>query len=206
MFASLRCSAYWVSGPDEASDGLGGLAHLLLGLGAPGSGRVDDTVGQVLIEQPQSHRLQRLRHRRDLGEDVDAVLLVLDHPLQAAGLPLDAAQPLEVVVLALGRDVAVLMGGPRSLSPAFAIVRCRLRHGRLPLALRRCADRAVFAPILYPPIVFRNDHRFGRRSARSSWRGAGILPRDASQSPGSCSSSEESGPEQALDLLDLGLL
>ena len=68
---------------------------------------VDDAVAHVLLEQAEGDRLQRLRHRRDLGEDVDAVLLLLDHPLQAAGLALDAAQPLEVVVLAV--DVAVLV-------------------------------------------------------------------------------------------------
>src|SRR4029079_14211727 len=38
-------------------------------------------------------------HRGDLGQDVDAVLLLVDHPLQATGLPLDPAQPLEDVVL-----------------------------------------------------------------------------------------------------------
>src|SRR5688500_6640462 len=62
-------------------------------------------MAHVLLEQAQCDRLECLRHRGDLGEDVDAVLLVLDHALQAAGLALDAAQPLEVVVLAV--DVAV---------------------------------------------------------------------------------------------------
>src|SRR4051794_2517750 len=97
------------SGTDEAGDGLGGLADLLVGLGASGPRRLDDAVAEVLLEQPQRDGLQCLGHRRDLGEDVDAVLLVLDHPLQAAGLALDAAQPLEVLVLAV--DVAVLMVG-----------------------------------------------------------------------------------------------
>src|SRR3712207_6340834 len=94
------------SGPDEAGDRLGGLADLLVGLAAARLGGLDDAVRQVLLDQAERDRLQRLRHRRDPGEDVDAVLLVLDHPLQPAGLTLDAAQPLEVVVLAV--DVAVL--------------------------------------------------------------------------------------------------
>ena len=68
---------------------------------------VDDAVGQVLVEQAERDGLERLGHRGDLGEDVDAVLLLLDHPLQAAGLALDPAQPLEVVVL--GVEVAVLV-------------------------------------------------------------------------------------------------
>src|SRR5688500_19402311 len=64
-------------------------------------------MAHVLLEQAQCDRLECLRHRGDLGEDVDAVLLVLDHALQTAGLALDTAQPLEVVVLAV--DVAVLL-------------------------------------------------------------------------------------------------
>src|SRR3954462_1730700 len=89
------------SGPDQPRDRVGRLADLLVGLGAAGYGGGDDAVAQVLLEQAERDRLQRLRHRRHLGEDVDAVLLVLDHALQAAGLALDAAQPLEVVVLAV---------------------------------------------------------------------------------------------------------
>ena len=54
---------------------------------------------EVFAEQAESDRLQRARHRGHLGQDIDAVLLLLDHLLQAAGLPLDAAQSLKVVVL-----------------------------------------------------------------------------------------------------------
>src|SRR4051812_29525671 len=95
------------SGTDEPGDGLRGLAHLLLGLAAAGGRRLDEAVAHVLLEQTQRDRLECLRHRRHLGEDVDAVLLVLDHALQTAGLTLDAAEPLQVVVLAV--DVAVLV-------------------------------------------------------------------------------------------------
>src|SRR3954471_10183518 len=97
------------SGTDEAGDGLGGLADLLVGLAAAGLRRLDDAVTEVLFQETQRDRLEGLRHRRDLREDVDAVLLVLDHPLEAAGLALDPAQPLEVLVLAV--DVAVLVVG-----------------------------------------------------------------------------------------------
>src|SRR5690606_2194965 len=44
----------------------------------------------------------------DLGEDVDAVLLLVDHLLQATCLPLDPAQPLQVGVLVA--DVSVVVG------------------------------------------------------------------------------------------------
>src|SRR5687767_4460669 len=95
------------SGTDEARDGLGGFTDLLVGLPAAGPCGLDDAVTQVLLEQAEGDRLQGLRHGRDLGEDVDAVLLVLDHALQSARLALDATQPLEVLVLAV--DVAVLV-------------------------------------------------------------------------------------------------
>ncbi len=63
------------------------------------SGGVAHAVAHVLVEQTETHALQRLRDRDDLREHVDAVLVVVDHPLQAAHLALDAAQPLAVVVL-----------------------------------------------------------------------------------------------------------
>jgi hypothetical protein len=50
--------------------------------------------------------LRGLRHCRDLGEDVDAVLLVLDHALQPAGLALDPPEPAQILLLAA--DVPML--------------------------------------------------------------------------------------------------
>ena len=97
-------------GHDRTSRAIASTASVIfcVRLGAvTGAGGVDHAVREVLLEQADRDGLEGLRHRRDLGEDVDAVLLVLDHPLQPAGLALDAAQPLEVVVLAV--DVAVLV-------------------------------------------------------------------------------------------------
>ena len=48
--------------------------------------------------RPEPDALERLGDRRDLGEHVDAVLVVAHHALQPADLPLDPAQPVEVVV------------------------------------------------------------------------------------------------------------
>jgi hypothetical protein len=56
-------------------------------------------VAHVLVEEPEPDALQRLRHRDDLREHVDAVLVVVDHALEAAHLALDAAQPPAVVLL-----------------------------------------------------------------------------------------------------------
>ena len=52
--------------------------------------------------RPMRHGLQGLGHGGDLGEDVDAVDVLVDHPGDAADLALDAAQALEVVVLGVG--------------------------------------------------------------------------------------------------------
>ena len=58
-----------------------------------------------LVEQPDGHALERLGRRAHLGQHIDAVGVLLDHPLQPPHLALDAAQavgqPLLVVVAAL---------------------------------------------------------------------------------------------------------
>ncbi len=56
----------------------------------------------MIVEQTEGDALQRPRRGAHLGEDVDAVLVVLDHPLQTSDLALDAAQALEVGVLVGG--------------------------------------------------------------------------------------------------------
>ena len=64
--------------------------------------RARDAVLQVLVEQVQADTLQRLADGCDLGEDVDAVGVLVDHPLQATDLALDAAQPGEDLLLVVG--------------------------------------------------------------------------------------------------------
>lgn len=63
---------------------------------------------EVLVEQPESDRLERLGRGGDLGEDVDAVGLVLDHPLQPAHLTFDALEALEIGLLVLVVEVSVI--------------------------------------------------------------------------------------------------
>ncbi len=64
-----------------------------------------DAVLQVVVEQQQGHRLQSLRHRRDLFEHVDAVPVLVDHPLEAADLAFNFAEPLEhrILIVAASR-------------------------------------------------------------------------------------------------------
>src|SRR5580692_4413520 len=93
------------SGPHQAGDRVRGFADLRGGrVAAPGDG-LRDAVPQMVFQQAQRHRLQRPGHRRHLGQDVDAVLVVLDHLLQPADLALDPPQPLEVVLFVLGVSV-----------------------------------------------------------------------------------------------------
>src|SRR3954463_11516301 len=73
------------SGAHEPADGLGSLGELGLAVLAGG---LTDAVAEVVIEEQQGDRLQRLGGRADLGEHVDAVRLVLDLTLQSAHLAL----------------------------------------------------------------------------------------------------------------------
>src|SRR5215207_7189974 len=128
--AASRPSSYWRANfwaeapcdlelrAHEARDGVGGLAELLLGLFAAVLRSGEDAVGHVVVQQPESDGLERLRHRRHLGEDVDAVLLLGDHALQATRLALDALEPTQVLVfvgdVAVMAGLGVAHGGPRS--------------------------------------------------------------------------------------------
>src|SRR5207247_3586120 len=57
-----------------------------------------DAVANVLVQQPHAHRLQRRSGGVDLGQDVDAVLVLLDHPLDPTDRSLDPAQAIQQVL------------------------------------------------------------------------------------------------------------
>src|SRR5206468_5855429 len=59
---------------------------------------------QVIPQQLAPNASQRLLDRRYLHQDIGAVALLLDHFLQPSHLPLDASQPLLVLLLDLGID------------------------------------------------------------------------------------------------------
>ena len=93
----------------EALDGLEELTALLLGvLPVAGGERARDAVLDVLFEHLQRHRLESGVDGAELGEDVDAVAVVLDHLGDAPHLALDARQALEELVLV--RRVAIGLG------------------------------------------------------------------------------------------------
>src|SRR5262249_21925049 len=84
---------------DEARDRGRRLGDLVLGCRAALADRVGDARVQVTVEELERNGLERLRRGGDLREDVDAVRVVVDHPLYAPHLALDPAQPLADVVL-----------------------------------------------------------------------------------------------------------
>jgi hypothetical protein len=69
----------------------------------------DDAVAGVIVEQAERHLVERGLDGGDLGDDVDAVAVFLDHALDAAYLALEAPKALEQLVL--GSAVAALPGG-----------------------------------------------------------------------------------------------
>src|SRR5690606_13533274 len=88
MFRSLR-----VSGPEQPGARVSGLLDFRFGLGWIALGlRLGDAVRDVAFQEVERHGLQALGGGRDLGQDVDAVLVVLDHPLEPSDLALDALQ------------------------------------------------------------------------------------------------------------------
>jgi hypothetical protein len=60
---------------------------------------------QVLVEQTDRDALERASDRGDLGEDVDAIRVVVDHPLEAADLALDPPQSRPYRLLHLWRTL-----------------------------------------------------------------------------------------------------
>jgi hypothetical protein len=78
---------------------LGDLAPLR-GLVA-GSDRILDAVRDMIAQDFLFGPPQGGAHGRDLGDDIDAVAVVLDHAGEAADLPLDPLQPLEAGCLDL---------------------------------------------------------------------------------------------------------
>src|SRR4029453_1589935 len=99
--------------PGETSNGgQQVLALLPRDLGVARRERVGDAVPDVVLEQLDRDALQSGRDGGDLREDVDAGALVLDHPLDAANLPLDPVQALDQCLLV--GDVSVGHAGSPS--------------------------------------------------------------------------------------------
>src|SRR5699024_9163992 len=95
------------SGADETRDGRGGLLELRRTLLAAGAGGVEHAVLEVIVEETRRDSVQGPLQGADMGEDVDAVLLLVHRAVQTARLALDALEPCEVAGLV--GDVAVVV-------------------------------------------------------------------------------------------------
>jgi hypothetical protein len=79
--------------PPDSGHHLSGSRVLLAGLGS------DHARMGVPVEQPERDLIQRCLDRRDLSQNVNAVAVLLDHPLDAAHLALNTSQPrLELIL------------------------------------------------------------------------------------------------------------
>ncbi len=83
-----------------------------------------DAVLHVVVEHPQGDGLERRVDGAELREDVDAVAVVLDHPGDAAHLPLDPGEPAEQPFL-VGR---VAVGGCGRHRPHVTVPPYRMEH------------------------------------------------------------------------------
>ena len=108
----LRLQAAELARLREALHGGEQLVRLRARLGlVTGRDRAGDAVVDVVVEHLQADVLERGHRRPDLGEDVDAVALLLDHLLDPAHLPLDPTQSLadRVLVVAMFGHVRTLL-------------------------------------------------------------------------------------------------
>src|SRR6187401_969984 len=95
--------------PSEAVHGFEELLALRLRFGCIARREgARDAVVHVVIEDLEGEALERRVHGSDLREHVDAIAVVLDHPLDAAHLALDPVEPANQRFLVLGIAVRVL--------------------------------------------------------------------------------------------------
>src|SRR6202034_1749447 len=78
----------------QAGDGRRGFGHLGFGFIPARLHRISHAGGQMAVEQFQRYRLQCPGGGGHLFEDVDAVAVLVHHPLQTSHLALDTAQSL----------------------------------------------------------------------------------------------------------------
>ncbi len=110
---------------------------------------VGHAVPEVVVEELHCDALQRPRRRRHLGQDVDAVGVFVDHPLETPDLTLDPLQPREdggLVVVIPGRCHAAIATGEPAEYPTGVPLRTACRFQR-----RAAARRGSRAPAARSP-------------------------------------------------------
>ena len=131
-------------GLDEARDGRGRLVDFGLRGLVGFVRRRDDAVVHVVFEQVDRDRIERGLDGGDLREDVDAVLALRDHALQAAHLAFDAAQAREMILGVAVVSVLVAHGSdstPRGYGYQGGVVNERCGGGDTHPPMRRAQPR-----------------------------------------------------------------
>src|SRR5690606_25787443 len=77
------------------------------------SSRIEHAVLEVVVEKSRRNPLNGPRERTNLGEDVDAVLLLIDHARDPPRLPFDAFHALQILRLVFDIAVMSVMFGRR---------------------------------------------------------------------------------------------
>jgi hypothetical protein len=84
---------------DKPRDGGARLADLFVRNIATFGNGFGDAMAEMVLEQSERNRFQSFRCGRYLGENVYAICVVFDHPVDTTDLPLSPAQPLQKLVL-----------------------------------------------------------------------------------------------------------
>src|SRR5512132_2023839 len=145
MVWSIDASAAAHEPADGAHQLLGALLHRTL------TGAADHAMTRVVVEEPEGDLVERGLDGGDLRQHVHAGAVLLDHPLDAADLPLHPPQTLAELVLRGGvaarRRGHGVSGGHASMVPPGAIGRTRATASRPRTpASRRPRSRRSAAP------------------------------------------------------------
>src|SRR5699024_10149063 len=111
------------------------LLQLDLGFFSAFASGIEDAVTEVVVDQSQRNVLERAVQSGDLGEDVDAVDILIDHPRDSTGLAFDALEAVEVagfvLDVAVGSAVAGLFLGGVSCSAHWGTILSAAFFGRV---------------------------------------------------------------------------
>jgi hypothetical protein len=81
-------------GTNQARDGGARLCHELIAFQPLSLASPRNAIAYVVLEQTHRNTLERAVGGRDLGQNIDAVTVLLNHALEAPYLAFDPSQPL----------------------------------------------------------------------------------------------------------------
>lgn len=145
-----------VGSAKQAANSVGGLFDLEID-GLRPQGRVGfgcsshNTMPDVLLNQPKTHSVEGFGYRRDLGQDVDAVFVLINHAGDSPYLAFDPLQTTQVCFFISCVAVCVLglrFSGRQHLGSFFRCVHNANLYrvgvyGKYPLGVSHCSKRAL---------------------------------------------------------------